>query len=75
MRDKETEFSWSGLFLVTTVCSFVFTGIIKMLDGSNSILFLGVGTTSFVLWMFNRASDVAVRSAAKKRKNKRGLAS
>ncbi len=75
MKDKETEFSWSGMFFVTTVCSFVFTGIIKVLDGSNSILFLSLGSTSFVLWMINRASDAALKSSVRKKRSKREIAS
>ena len=55
MRDDELiGFSWSTLFVVTTICSVLFTGVIFLLDGKISIVFLSIGTGSLVLAVLNR---------------------
>ena len=66
MKDQDLdEFSWSGLFFVTCICSFVFFGIIKLLDGSNSTLFRSIGLVAFVLWLLNRASEPMMKKGPK----------
>ena len=76
MKETEMEeFSWSGLFFVTSVCSFAFTGVIKFLDGSNSMLFLVTGVVTFSLWMLNAAARAMVKLANRKRRDKNRFAS
>jgi hypothetical protein len=44
MEKKEiNDFSWSVLFIVTACCSFLFSGILKLLDGDFSWLLLVIG--------------------------------
>jgi hypothetical protein len=48
-EEKEmNDFSWQLLFVVTGLCSFIFNGILVLLDGTGSSLFtwLGVSGTS-----------------------------
>lgn len=37
------EFSWKALFVVTALSCFIFSGVIKLLDGSASGFFLKLG--------------------------------
>jgi hypothetical protein len=76
MEDKEiSEFSWSGLFFVTSVCSFVFCGIIKLLDGGVPALFLVVGAMAFTLWVIHGIARAFAKVTVKKRRPRRDLAS
>jgi hypothetical protein len=47
-------FSWSTLFIVTTVCCLLFTGAIYVLDGKIAPLLLWIAIASFVLSVLNR---------------------
>jgi len=47
------DFSWSGMFTVTSMSSFLFTGVIWVLDGNISFLFMALGITTFVLSILN----------------------
>lgn len=49
-------FSWKALFIVTSLCCFLFSGILWLLDGSSSgffmkagIVFLTIGVLIFIL--------------------------
>ena len=76
MEDKElTGFSWSGLFLVTGICSFIFLAAIKILDGTNSALFLFLGVIALFLLVVNWASRHIAKLVVKKKKEKSHLAS
>lgn len=63
MKEKEsTEFSWTLLFLVTSVCFFIFSAVIKFLNGEHEGLFfcvclvsLGLGIFSFLKNYINSA--------------------
>jgi hypothetical protein len=49
----EKEFTWSGLFLVTACSSFLFSGMVKLLDGSYSDLLLLIGGIALLLTVSN----------------------
>lgn len=66
MNDDELiGFSWSTLFIVTTICSFLFTGAIFLLDGKISIVFLAIGFGSLLLSILNWLIN-SLRASAKK---------
>jgi hypothetical protein len=71
MDENTNEFSWSGLFFVTSVCSFVFCGIIKLLDGGVPTLFLVAGVMAFFLWIVNGIAMMFAKIAVKKRRPRR----
>lgn len=72
--EKEEEFSWSGLFLVTAGCSFLFNIAIKILDGNFSNLLLIIGFIAAGLGALNWTARILSRQLNKKGKNK-GFAS
>lgn len=43
------EFSWVGLFMVTGICFFGFSLLIKLLDGSHVPIFIKIGLVSLGL--------------------------
>ena len=54
MDEKEMmEFSWTALFFVTGVSSFIFNAILKILDGSHSHLLLMTGYITLFLGVAN----------------------
>jgi hypothetical protein len=53
-ENEITGFSWSTLFIVTTVCCFLFTGAIYILDGKVSSIYVWIAIGSFVLSVLNR---------------------
>lgn len=71
MKDDEREFSWSVLFMVTCSSSFLFNGIIKIMDGSFSNLFLIVGLAAGLLALLNWGIITISRQASKKRRARR----
>ncbi len=72
MDEKEmNEFSWSGLFIVTGFCSFLFSGIIKLLDGSFSNVLLVVGSIATFLTILNGAGRMISKQINMKRKSDR----
>ncbi len=46
------EFSWKALFIVTSLSCFLFSGILKLLDGNSSGFFLKAGIASLVISLF-----------------------
>ncbi len=72
MQDKESkEFTWSGLFIVTACCSFFFSGIIKLMDGSFSNLLLTNGGVATFFAVANRAVRILAGQSNKKRRKRR----
>ena len=68
MEPDEKDFSWSGLFIVTACCCFLFNVIIKILDGHFSpLLFLVAGVAGF-LGLFSVAFKIIDRQVSKKNK-------
>jgi hypothetical protein len=60
MQEKEMmRFSWTGFFLVTGCSSFIFSAVMKILDGAHSrfLVLTGFVTVSLGLlnWVFNRS--------------------
>jgi|GEM_PF-5793489 len=43
------EFSWKAIFIVTALSSFIFSGILKLLDENSSGIFLKTGVASTVI--------------------------
>lgn len=43
------EFSWKALFVVTALSCFIFSGVIKLLDGDSSGFFFKAGIVATVL--------------------------
>ena len=57
MEEKEMkEFSWTGMFLVTGFCFFLFRLILKILDGTEPRIFLMIGSVSLFLGLLNAAA-------------------
>jgi hypothetical protein len=73
MEDFEVKekFSWSGLFLVTTICSLLFNVAIKILDGSYSNLLSNIGFVAAGLGVLHWTVGSLFRQSNKKRKKKR----
>lgn len=71
MKDDEREFSWSVFFIVTSCCSFLFNGIIKVMDGSFSDLLLMVGLVAAFLAAMNWSLRTVARQASRKRRKRR----
>lgn len=54
MEDDEIiGFSWSTLFIVTSISAFIFTGVLWLLDGDISIIFLSIAVAMLVLSILN----------------------
>jgi len=77
MEDEKEKFSWSGLFIITACCSFLFNIAIKLLDGSFSdMLFIIGGIAAFlgvVNWLI--ITVTAYRQATKRKRRKNNFAS
>ncbi len=52
------KYTWYALFAVTSFSSFLFSGVLKFLEGSYSIFFLKTGIVSLLislfLWLLHR---------------------
>lgn len=70
-ENEPKEFTWSGLFTVTTCCSFLFNGIIKLLDGSFSELLFIIGGIAAGFATLNWFGRMIVKQSNKKRKKSR----
>jgi len=72
MENKDiSEFSWSGLFIVTACCSFLFNGVIKFLDGDFSNILFAIGTIAAFLAIVNWAARTVARRNFRKRRRRR----
>jgi hypothetical protein len=69
MKQKETEFSWPLLFIVTSLSFFVFSGLTKLLNGSSghAALFFTVGFAAFVFYAVAYALNTSKPTMKKKR--------
>jgi hypothetical protein len=69
-KNETTQFSWPGLFIVTSFCFFVFSGLIKLINGSSthSTLFFKTGIASFVLYALAYVADLSIKREAKKKR-------
>ena len=47
-------FSWSALFLVTAVCSLLFSGVLYLLDGRFSLFFPALSIVCLLFGLINR---------------------
>ena len=47
-------FSWSALFLVTAVCSLLFSGVVYLLDGRFSLFFPALSVLCLLFGLINR---------------------
>jgi hypothetical protein len=55
MEDNDKrEFSWQTFFFVSGFSCFAFSGTLKILDGSFSVLFLWVGAISILLGLLGK---------------------
>ncbi len=71
MKPNETpQFSWSGLFLVTSFCFLAFSGLIKVINGSHlhSVLFTKIAIVSLILSGFTYANSLNKSEKKKKRR-------
>ena len=66
------EFSWTGLFLVTSFCFFAFSMILELLDHTHPALFIWIGGISLFLGLLNAILTSLTRSSGK---DKRKLSS
>jgi len=73
MEEKEMrEFSWTGLFLVTSLCFFAFSMILELLDHTHPDLFIWIACSSLFLGFLNAVSSLMSRVS---RKDKHKLSS
>lgn len=64
-EDKEMrEFSWSTLFIVSGLSCFIFSWVLKLLDGTHPPLLLKIGSLAIILAFFNWFLKRLVRSSA-----------
>jgi hypothetical protein len=68
-KDEIKVFSWTGLFLVTSVCFFVFSNFIKFLEGYPPRIFIWIGFIALFLGLVSGAADFAKHSHNKKKSN------
>jgi len=70
MEEKEMkEFSWTGLFFVTSICFFSFSGALKMLGDYQNGLFIWVGSISLFLGLLTWLGKSINRQDSKNRRN------
>ena len=70
MEDNDVkDFSWTGLFLVTGICSFLFSGIMKMLEGSYVPFFTWIGISCLLMGAINGIGVLIIRLEEGKKKN------
>jgi len=66
MEEKELgEFSWTGLFVVTSLCFFAFSAILEFLDHDHPRIFIWIGSISLLFAMLNAASTFMRRAVSK----------
>lgn len=63
------KFSWSGLFLVTACCTFLFSLAIKLMDGEFSTWLLIIAAATSVLGVLSWTMSRIDRQYARKRDN------
>jgi hypothetical protein len=69
IEEKEMrEFSWSSLFIVTGISSFIFSGALKLLDGSHSGFLLKIGFLASTLGLLQWLIKKLLTSSPKKNK-------
>ena len=69
MDEKEMmELSRTSMFFVTSFSAFLFTIIIKVLDGSHSRLLVLIGVIAFFLGLLNWAGKMVMDQSGKKEK-------
>lgn len=72
MEDQDIpKFSWSGLFGVTAVCTFLFSVAIRLMDGEFSSWLLILSAVSGILGFISWGIGTIDRHYAKKKKNNR----
>ncbi len=70
-EEKEMmKFSWSGLFIVTSICSFLFSLVLKLIDGDHISVFIKIGVVSLVLASFSIVNSLLKQKTAKNRVKK-----
>lgn len=70
-EEKEMmKFSWSGLFFVTSICSFLFSLFLKLIDGTHISLFVKIGCITLVLAVFSVVNDILKQKETKKKTRK-----
>jgi hypothetical protein len=67
IQEKEMmKFSWTGLFLVTGFSSFIFSAVMKVLDGDHSRFLVLIGVAGVSLGLLNWVLN---QTGTRKRKN------
>jgi hypothetical protein len=61
------KFSWPGLFIVTSICSFIFSFFLKLIDGVHTSLFIKIGFITLILACFSLLAKLLKRKGAKKK--------
>ncbi len=70
-EEASLEFSWSGLFIVTASCSFLFNILLKIMDNYFSTALFLIGGIAFFLGILNWFSRMIIIRDNKKNKNHR----
>jgi len=71
-EDQEMmKFSWTGLFTVTSCCFFLFSIVIRILEGEHVLAFLKIGSVCMVLasiaYMIKQSNTNGESSSIKKK--------
>jgi hypothetical protein len=63
MEEKDLrEFSWTGLFIVTGCCFFLFSGVMKLLEGVHIPFFTWTGFASLLLGSLSTVGNLLAKS-------------
>ncbi len=71
MKNEEDKFPWSGLFFVTAGCCFLFSFILRSMDGVFPTWLLIMGAGAGVLGLLSLTIQLIDRHHAKKRRDNR----
>lgn len=74
MDEKEMmNFSWTGRFLVTGFSCFLFSMMLKILDGDHSRFLVLTGTVTLILGLLNWAGRIMSTAASPKKERESSL--
>lgn len=62
---KLREFSWTELFIVTSLCFFAFSAILEFLNHTYPDIFIWIGGISLILSLINAALIYLSRASSK----------
>ena len=66
-EDKENEFSWAGLFIVTGLSFLVFSFVLKLLHGEHIVWFIKIALASIIIGGICYLYKLVITRSAKKK--------